>query len=136
MTLTSVNVAPAGRGDKAAMTDAELVARYDGRVPRYTSYPTAPHFSAAVDAATYAEWLKALPADTMLSLYLHVPFCDRLCHYCGCNTTVVRLDSARRAYASLLEREIARVAALIGRRAPSRMSIGAAARRLRCRATA
>ena len=118
MSLTSVNVAAAKRGDKAAMTDAELVARYDGRVPRYTSYPTAPHFIPAVDPSVYAEWLKALPAETVLSLYLHVPFCDRLCHYCGCNTTVVRLDSARRAYASLLEREIARVAALIGRRAP------------------
>ena len=118
MTLTSVNAAVAGRGDKTAMTDAELVARYDGRVPRYTSYPTAPHFTPAVGAATYAEWLKALPADTVLSLYLHVPFCDRLCHYCGCNTTVVRLDSSRRAYAATLEREIARVAGLIGRRAP------------------
>ena len=118
MSLTSVNVAPAGRGDKSAMTDAELVARYDGRVPRYTSYPTAPHFTPAVGAATYAEWLQAMPADTVLSLYLHVPFCDRLCHYCGCNTTVVRLDSSRRAYAALLEREIGRVAALIGDRAP------------------
>ena len=118
MTLTSVNVAARERGEKPVMTDAELVARYDGRVPRYTSYPTAPHFTPAVGAATYAEWLQAMPADTTLSLYLHVPFCDRLCHYCGCNTTVVRLDSARRAYAALLEREIGRVAALIGRRAP------------------
>ena len=50
------------------MTDAELVARYDGRVPRYTSYPTAPHFSPAVDAETYAEWLAALPPDGPLSL--------------------------------------------------------------------
>ena len=99
------------------MTDAELVARYDGRVPRYTSYPTAPHFSPAVDAETYASWLATLPADSPLSLYLHVPFCDRLCHYCGCNTTVVRLDSALRAYADEVEREIARVAARIGRRA-------------------
>jgi len=116
MRLTEINAAPASGGQGNAMTDAELVARYDGRVPRYTSYPTAPHFTPAVGAATYAEWLQAMPADTVLSLYLHVPFCDRLCHYCGCNTTVVRLDSARRAYASLLEREIARVAALIGRR--------------------
>ncbi len=99
------------------MTDAELVARYDGRVPRYTSYPTAPHFSPAIGAETYAAWLGALPAQTPLSLYLHVPFCDRLCHYCGCNTTVVRLDSSRRAYAALLEREIDKVANLIGRKA-------------------
>lgn len=99
------------------MTDAELVARYDGRVPRYTSYPTAPQFSPAIGAERYAEWVAALSPHTPLSLYLHVPFCDRLCYYCGCNTAVVRLDSSRRAYAGLLEREIAGVAALIGRRA-------------------
>lgn len=115
--LTEIKAAPAARGQEKLMTDAELVARYDGRVPRYTSYPTAPHFSPAIGAETYAQWLAALSPQTPLSLYLHVPFCDRLCHYCGCNTTVVRLDSSRRAYAALLEREIDKVADLIGRRA-------------------
>ena len=99
------------------MNDAELVTRYDGRAPRYTSYPTAPHFSPAVGAQSYAGWLGELPPDVPLSIYLHVPFCDRLCYYCGCNTSVVRLDSSRRSYAALLEREIATVAAFIGRRA-------------------
>ncbi|MGD1038736.1 MAG: oxygen-independent coproporphyrinogen III oxidase [Roseiarcus sp.] len=115
--MSKINVAPAARGQGNAMTDAELVARYDGRVPRYTSYPTAPHFSPAIGARTYAEWLGALSPAAPLSLYLHVPFCDRLCRYCGCNATVVRLDSSRRAYAALLEREIQGVAGLIGRRA-------------------
>lgn len=101
----------------ATMTDAELVARYDGRVPRYTSYPTALHFSAAVGADDYAAWLGELPAHAPLSLYLHVPFCDRLCLYCGCNTTVSRKESPRRAYAAMLERELRMVAACIGRRA-------------------
>jgi oxygen-independent coproporphyrinogen-3 oxidase len=99
------------------MNHAELVARYDGRAPRYTSYPTAPHFSPAIGGQAYAGWLGQLPADVPLSLYLHVPFCDRLCYYCGCNTGVVRLESSRRYYAALLEREIALVAAFIGRRA-------------------
>jgi len=99
------------------MTDADLIARYDGRAPRYTSYPTAPHFSASVGAQAYAGWLGELDPSIPLSLYLHVPFCDRLCYYCGCNTSVVKLDSSRRAYAALLEREIALVAAYIGRRA-------------------
>ena len=101
------------------MTDAiaDLVARYDGRAPRYTSYPTAPHFTPAVGSELYSEWLGKLPDDAPLSLYLHVPFCDRLCFYCGCNTSVVRLESSHRAYAARLEKEIDRVAAKIGRKA-------------------
>ena len=99
-----------------AASEAELVARYDGRVPRYTSYPTAPHFTAAVGADFYGRWLGELPEGAALSLYLHVPFCDRLCLYCGCNTSVVRRDSSRRAYGELLMQEIEHVARLIGRR--------------------
>ncbi len=81
-------------------------------------YPTAPHFSPDVTAGIYARWLAEAPAGTPLSLYIHVPFCDRLCLYCGCNTSVVRLKSSHRAYAALLMREIDHVARLIGRRAP------------------
>jgi oxygen-independent coproporphyrinogen-3 oxidase len=99
------------------MSEAQIIARYDGRAPRYTSYPTAPHFSAAIGPQTYAKWLGELDRDTPLSLYLHVPFCDRLCYYCGCNTSVVRLESSLRNYAALLEREIALAAAFIGHRA-------------------
>src|SRR5208282_6523745 len=105
------------RDQRRAGGGGELVARYDVRVPRYTSYPTAPHFSPAVGASIYARWLADLPAETPPSLYLHVPFCDRLCLYCGCNTSVVRLESSHRAYAALLMREIDHVARLIGRRA-------------------
>ena len=99
------------------MEQAELIARYDGRVPRYTSYPTAPNFQAGFPQERYGAWLAALPDDVALSLYLHVPFCDRLCLYCGCNTTVVRLDAPRRAYAKLLISEMEMVARAIGRRA-------------------
>jgi oxygen-independent coproporphyrinogen-3 oxidase len=55
-------------------------------VPRYTSYPTAPHFHEDVGPAQYAEWLAALRPEASLSLYLHIPYCDRLCWFCGCHT--------------------------------------------------
>lgn len=102
---------------RAPSAPADLIARYDGRVPRYTSYPTAPHFHAGIDAETYAEWLAALPEGQPISLYLHVPFCERLCLYCGCNTAVMRREGPKHAYAAQLMREIETVAALIGRRA-------------------
>ncbi len=98
------------------MTQVDLLARYDQRVPRYTSYPTAPHFSPAVDAATYAGWLAAVPEQASVSLYLHVPFCEQLCLFCGCHTTVARHNAPRESYAALLETEIGLVAAALGRR--------------------
>ena len=99
------------------MSDAELISRYHGRVPRYTSYPTAPHFHPGIGAEIYAQWLAELPADAAISLYIHIPFCDRLCLYCGCNTSVVRNDRPKRAYAVQLSRELDLLADLIGRRA-------------------
>ncbi len=81
-------------------------------VPRYTSYPTAPHFTAAVGPARYAEWLGALPRAASLSLYVHVPFCTELCHYCGCNTRAVRKREPVDAYAQRLIEEIALLAPL------------------------
>ncbi|MFA6267878.1 MAG: oxygen-independent coproporphyrinogen III oxidase [Pseudolabrys sp.] len=75
-------------------------------VPRYTSYPSAPHFSAAVDAATYRGWLDALAPGSRLSLYIHVPFCTELCLYCGCNTRAVRRREPVDAYAEHLIAEL------------------------------
>jgi oxygen-independent coproporphyrinogen-3 oxidase len=85
-------------------------------VPRYTSYPTTPHFSTAVGAHDYAEWLGALPPNATVSIYLHVPFCAELCHYCGCHTKAVRRRAPIDAYAGLLGDEIALVSALAGAR--------------------
>jgi oxygen-independent coproporphyrinogen-3 oxidase len=79
-------------------------------VPRYTSYPTAPHFK-PLGSSTYAQWLKELGPQATLSLYLHVPFCAKLCLYCGCNTKVVQRREPIEAYADLLAREIDLVAA-------------------------
>ncbi len=82
----------------------------DERLPRYTSYPTAPHFSGAIDARTYAGWLKELAAGTTASLYLHVPFCRSMCWYCGCHTTVALRNGPIVDYLAALRGEIALVA--------------------------
>ncbi|MGY4627538.1 oxygen-independent coproporphyrinogen III oxidase [Bradyrhizobium sp. USDA 4486] len=95
----------------------DLAASYgEERLPRYTSYPTAPHFSAAIGADTYARWLSELPAGASASLYLHVPFCREMCWYCGCHTQIVRRDGLIAAYQRTLRSEIAEVAKTIGRR--------------------
>jgi oxygen-independent coproporphyrinogen III oxidase len=86
------------------------------RLPRYTSYPTAPHFSAAIGPGTYAEWLKAIPQHAAASLYLHVPFCRSMCWYCGCHTSVARRDEPIAVYESALRCEIDLVSRQIGRR--------------------
>jgi oxygen-independent coproporphyrinogen-3 oxidase len=86
---------------------------FAARVPRYTSYPTAPHFHAGIGEATYREWLAALPPGAPLSLYIHIPFCDTLCWFCGCNTTVVNSYAPVAGYHALLAREIDMVAAAL-----------------------
>jgi len=90
---------------KCAMTSKACIFA-EQAAPRYTSYPTAPHFSSAVGPVAYAGWLAELPADASLSLYLHVPFCAQLCHYCGCHTKIVRRREPVATYAKLLAREI------------------------------
>lgn len=95
------------------MTDTlspELLLRYgDAHVPRYTSYPTTPHFSADVGEAEYRYWLASLPT-TDASLYLHVPFCRAMCWYCGCHTTVAAREAPVLLYLDCLRKEMELVA--------------------------
>ena len=85
-------------------------------VPRYTSYPTAPHFNADITPERHADWLRqAGAAGGPASVYLHVPFCRSMCHYCGCNTRVSRRDDPIRDYARVLGDEISLAASLTGR---------------------
>jgi oxygen-independent coproporphyrinogen-3 oxidase len=86
------------------------------RIPRYTSYPTAPHFSTTVGAALYRGWLSALPDQARLSVYVHVPFCRSLCWYCACHTRVPGHRDPIDRYVAILEREIALLSELIGGR--------------------
>lgn len=76
-------------------------------LPRYTSYPTAPHFTEAVSAARYRSWLSEVPPGEAVSLYLHVPFCRSLCWYCGCNMRVENRYARIAPYLEALGREIA-----------------------------
>lgn len=97
----------------------DLQARYrDERLPRYTSYPTAPHFSPAVSEREYGAWLGSLEAGATGSLYLHVPFCRSMCWYCGCHTTITKHDAPIADYLSVLRREIETVAERLERRLP------------------
>jgi oxygen-independent coproporphyrinogen III oxidase len=79
--------------------------------PRYTSYPTAPHFHAGVNGATVGDWLAGLAPDARLGLYLHVPFCKDICWYCGCHTVASRRDGPVAAYGETLVAEIDLIAA-------------------------
>lgn len=77
------------------------------KVPRYTSYPTAPHFHNGVTSTTVAGWIDAIAADEAISLYLHIPFCDRLCWFCACHTKqTLRYDPVA-DYLATLHAEIA-----------------------------
>ncbi|MFC3060655.1 oxygen-independent coproporphyrinogen III oxidase [Paenirhodobacter populi] len=80
---------------------------FDARVPRYTSYPTAPHFTADVGAEDYQRWIEAIPPGARISLYMHVPFCRHLCWFCACRTQGTQSEDTVRAYADVLLRELA-----------------------------
>jgi len=91
-----------------ALFRPDLLARYSGNGPRYTSYPTAPQFSETFDLADYARAAgdpQASAAD--LSLYFHIPFCDTVCFYCGCNKVVTKNHAHATPYLKQIIREIA-----------------------------
>jgi oxygen-independent coproporphyrinogen III oxidase len=95
-----------------------LLRRYDKAGPRYTSYPTAPHFSPRFDESMLREHIRrsnAEPIPRRLSLYLHVPYCFSPCFYCGCNRIITRDVAKGRAYVERLVREIETVGALFDR---------------------
>lgn len=102
-------VEPSHTGDLVMRDD--LRARYgEERLPRYTSYPTAPQFSEATGHEAYGEWLASIPSGATASLYLHVPFCRSMCWYCGCHTTITQRDAPIVDYLATLRREIGLVA--------------------------
>ncbi|MDO3384012.1 oxygen-independent coproporphyrinogen III oxidase [Gilvimarinus algae] len=100
---------------------AELIDRYDLSGPRYTSYPTAPQMR---EDFAEVELLNALARSVRLqrplSLYFHLPFCQSLCYYCGCNKVVTQKRQRVLAYLRRLEQEMADYAALLGSHRPVR----------------
>ncbi len=87
--------------------DQDLIVRYGGRGPRYTSYPTALQFNDRLTEAQYREKARASnDSDVPLSLYIHIPFCHSLCYYCGCNKIVTRNEQRVARYMEMLYKEI------------------------------
>jgi oxygen-independent coproporphyrinogen III oxidase len=89
-----------------SLTQLRKLGLFDARVPRYTSYPTAPQFKAGDWAGTVANWLEAIPAGSHVSLYVHVPFCRRLCWFCACRTQGTQTAEPVAAYVKTLQKEL------------------------------
>jgi oxygen-independent coproporphyrinogen-3 oxidase len=103
---------------KRLHVDPATLRRYDKPGPRYTSYPTAPHFGPLFTEAMQREYIRlsnAAPIPRRLSLYVHVPYCFSPCFYCGCNRIITRDLSRARPYLERLQREIAMLGALFDR---------------------
>ncbi len=115
MTQSPLPLCQTGARHASLRQDANVALLYaEARAPRYTSYPTAVQFGPEVDEDVHREWLSSLRGGPPVSLYVHVPFCKRLCWYCGCNTRVANSADPITDYYRHLEQEVALVRAAIG----------------------
>jgi oxygen-independent coproporphyrinogen-3 oxidase len=95
--------------DNKVVFNKDLIRRYDTFGPRYTSYPTAVQFTEDFDLEDYLGGVKHSnedPIPSPLSLYLHIPFCDTICYYCGCSKVITKDKSKAGPYIKLLKQEI------------------------------
>lgn len=83
-----------------------ILQKYQSAVPRYTSYPTAVQFKAETNDSILRHELSLIDADKPLSLYIHIPFCQSLCWYCGCNTHITSKEEPILSYLEALHKEI------------------------------
>lgn len=116
--MTDASRVPLATQVDFSLVTPELIARYDRPGPRYTSYPTAPQFSTSFTAADYRRALEMAsrrPSEP-LSLYVHIPFCEARCTYCGCNIVISPHRGPEEAYLQAMERELALLAEALGRR--------------------
>ncbi|MDA3860701.1 MAG: oxygen-independent coproporphyrinogen III oxidase [Melioribacteraceae bacterium] len=89
--------------------DIDLIKKYDKPGPRYTSYPTAPHFNEGFSNEQYLSAIEVNNSQdnkTPVSLYFHVPFCDTLCYFCGCNMIISNNRSRIANYVDYIKKEI------------------------------
>jgi oxygen-independent coproporphyrinogen-3 oxidase len=102
----------------AGLVSFALLQKYDRPGPRYTSYPTAVEFRETFDEAAYRERLGAAAAvpGEPLSLYLHLPFCEERCSFCGCSVIITRKREVARRYLDYLMRELSMLGAALGDR--------------------
>ncbi len=92
----------------------KILNKYKGNVPRYTSYPTAPHFVADEQAPNiYANWITNIKEKSEVSLYIHIPFCASMCNFCGCYTKIVAKHEPIQEYIEYLLKEIDLLANLL-----------------------
>ncbi len=89
-----------------ARTQLSRLGLFDAKVPRYTSYPTSPHFKNDVKPKDFSDWIEAIPENSDISLYLHVPFCRRLCWFCACRTQGTASGEPVTAYVETLKDEL------------------------------
>ena len=103
-----------------SMVDVDLLQKYDRPGPRYTSYPTAPLFSPDYHAKRFEIDLITNNDDNRkpISLYLHIPFCDTLCYFCGCTTMITSDRNRIRQYIATLKKEIARTSFYLNNQRP------------------
>jgi oxygen-independent coproporphyrinogen-3 oxidase len=98
--------------------DPDLIRKYDGFGPRYTSYPSADRFTEAFGPDQLMDALRERSPLQPLSLYVHVPFCNTICYYCACNKVVTKDHGRSAKYIRYLAQEVAVLSALVDRRAP------------------
>src|SRR3954470_4994082 len=110
-------VAPMNYPASELVIDPVLIRQYDVSGPRYTSYPTADRFVEASGETALKQWLGKRNIGGIsqpLSGYVHLPFCESICYYCGCNKVVTRDHGRSAKYIQYLEKELALLAPLLG----------------------
>jgi oxygen-independent coproporphyrinogen-3 oxidase len=120
---TAIAALPPSFRDSLSEKDRKILA-YGQSVPRYTSFPTAPHFHAGIGHEETTRWLMELRDETGteegFSLYFHIPYCEQICWYCGCNTQATRKYGPIEDYLDILLREIRQTSDIVGFRGKAR----------------